>query len=58
MIIYNDFIGSDDSNTTLKFIGGDSEQQFIQAIAEMPKDWYYNTTEILYEYKKTYTLIL
>lgn len=50
MIIYNDFIGSDDSNTTLKFIGGDSEQQFIQAIAEMPKDWYYNTTEILYEY--------
>ena len=50
MRIYNDFIGSDDSNTTLKFIGGDSEQQFIQAVAKMPKDWYYNSTEILYEY--------
>jgi len=52
MRIYNDFIGSDDSNTTLKFIGGDSEQQFVQAVAKMPKDWYYNSTEILYEYNK------
>jgi len=50
MRIYNDFIGSDDSNTTLKFIGGDSEKQFIQAIEKMPKDWYYNNTEILYNY--------
>jgi len=50
MRIYNDFIGSDDSNTTLKFIGGDSEKQFIQAIEEMPIDWYYNNTEILYDY--------
>lgn len=50
MRIYNDFIGSDDSNTTLKFISGDSEKQFIQAIEKMPKDWYYNNTEILYNY--------
>jgi hypothetical protein len=50
MRIYNDFIGSDDSNTTLKFIGGDSKKQFIKSTKEMPKDWYYNNTEILYEY--------
>jgi hypothetical protein len=52
MIIYNDFIGSDDSNTTLKFIGGDSKKHFIQSITKMPKDWYYNNTEILYDYNK------
>jgi hypothetical protein len=50
MNIYNDFLGNDLSNVTLPFIGGDSEEQFINNSKKMPEDWHYHTTPVTYDY--------
>lgn len=50
MKIYNDFLGSDDCNITLKFIGGDLEVQFKENAPTQSDDWYYHNTEITYSF--------
>ena len=50
MKFYNDFIGNDERNTTLRFIGGDLEVQFKKNAPTQPDDWYYHTTEITYSF--------
>jgi hypothetical protein len=50
MKIYNDFIGNDDSNTTLKFIPGDGETQFKENASKQSDDWYYHNIDITYSF--------
>jgi len=50
MKFYDDFLGTDDCNITLPFVGGDSKRQFIENSATQPPDWYYHTHDISYEY--------
>jgi hypothetical protein len=47
---YNDFIGLDDCNTSMNFIGGDSEEQLIENSKKQSPDWYYNTAELVYSF--------
>jgi len=50
MIIYNDFLGSDNSNITLDFVGGDSKQQFNKNVLTQPIDWYYHDKKLTYSF--------
>lgn len=47
---YNDFIGMDDSNTVLPFLGGDFEHTFEENLLTCPEDWYYRTHPITYSF--------
>lgn len=50
MKIYNDFIGSDNSNKTLLYVPGDSLEQFNNNSAKQKDDWYYRNVEISYQF--------
>jgi len=50
MKFYNDFLGDDEYNTTLNFIGGDSEDQFKENASKQSPDWYYHNIEITYSF--------
>lgn len=47
MKIYNGFIGADDSNVILNFLGSDNLETYEKKVAEV-KDWYYKDKEITY----------
>jgi hypothetical protein len=50
MKIYNDFLGSDDSNITLDFVGGDSKERFTKIAPNQLPDWYYHDKKLTYSY--------
>ena len=50
MKIYNDFIGTDDCDTALRFVPGDSEEQFKENASKQSDDWYYHTANITYSF--------
>lgn len=52
MKLYNEFIGNDERNSMLYFVGGDDEERFKKNLSIMPDDWYYRTHQITYNYNK------
>jgi hypothetical protein len=50
MKFYDTFIGEDDTNETLPYVLGDSEEQFIENSKKQLPDWYYHTAEITYSF--------
>jgi hypothetical protein len=47
---YNDFIGMDQSNTIVPFLGGDFEETFQKNLLSVPADWYYHDVPITYQF--------
>ena len=52
MLIYEDLIGCDEANQSLKFKGQDSESLFKKNKARMPNHWLYLTEKISYDYNR------
>lgn len=50
MKFYNDFIGLDDYDVTMPYMGGDSEEQFIENAKTQPNDWYYHNAKLVYSF--------
>lgn len=48
MMIHNDFIGSNDANISLPFVGWDFKDVFLDNLKKMENDWYYRTASISY----------
>lgn len=47
---YDDFIGNDFSSINMPFIGGDHEHDFQKNSKTQPKDWYYHSVPISYQF--------
>ena len=46
MRFYGDYIGSDECDITVNFIGGDADHIFLKNRKNQPKDWYYRNKVI------------
>jgi hypothetical protein len=52
MRFYDDFIGSDEYETTVNFIGGDADHIFYKNKKKQPKNWYYRNKVITYSFNR------
>lgn len=52
MIFYDDFLGSDISNKTVEFIGGDWDYDYNDNLKKQPEDWYYRTHKVTYQFNE------
>jgi hypothetical protein len=52
MRFYDDFIGSDDYDTTVEFIGGDADHIYLKNRKKQPKNWYYRDKKVFYSFNR------
>lgn len=49
MKFYNGFLGSNESNTVVNYLGSDNEETFNKNLVKSGEDWYYKDKTITYE---------
>lgn len=52
MKFYDGFLGEDDANQTVNFVGGDTKEMFEKNLRKMPNDWYYKDKCITYKFNE------
>lgn len=52
MKFYDGFLGEDDANQTVNFVGGDTKEIYEKNLIKMPNDWYYKNKSITYKFNE------